>query len=163
MVLYYMGRVDEARAELEANRTADPIHVLQLLSDLSVDARDEDQALAYAQQCCSGELKRKAQLAYVHASFGRREQAVQMLRELAPHGVAAAPPLEAKAWIAAGDVEAAIESLLREPATIYAIYVVGHPAFAPLRAHPRYVEVLRAVGLEPYYPAARDVQGGRES
>jgi DNA-binding winged helix-turn-helix (wHTH) protein/TolB-like protein/Tfp pilus assembly protein PilF len=86
--------------------------------------------------------------AYAHASAGRREKALVMLRELEKD---ADPPAHnlALAWVALGDHDRAFAWLERayDERLFLLRFVTVLPGYAPLRSDPRYAALLRKMRL----------------
>lgn len=101
-----------------------------------------------------GGARDSAQLAYVYAVSGRRQQATAILRELlVPDADRYAPPFHiAMAYVGLGDADEAfrwLERAYEEQDPWLGVGFTDAPAFAPLRSDPRFAELVRRIGLVP--------------
>jgi TolB-like protein/Flp pilus assembly protein TadD len=90
-------------------------------------------------------------LGWALAAAGRKDEARALLEELRARP-AAAPPIVSEGWLlgALGEIDAAFEVLARaENEYQLWLYYTGLPAFDPLRADPRFDQMLERLGLPP--------------
>lgn len=155
-ILGCAGRHEEAIATLTEARRAQPrsIPLTLHLGMAYTNAGQPERGLAMfeeALQQSPGETQLLALQAWATARAGRREEALGIVRDVerrAARQPVAAPNL-ALAWTALGDHDRAFAWLDRalEQRLFLARIVTVHPGFAPLRADPRYAEVLRKLGM----------------
>lgn len=148
------GRHEEAIRHLEETLRLHPrlIPALLHLGIAYTNAGQPDVAIARLDQALAispGSSQLLALQAYAHAKAGRRDRALAILRELETR--ADSPPSHnlALAWTALGDHDRAFSWLERAyDERLFLLRVVAvQPGYAPLRADPRYAELMRRTGL----------------
>jgi tetratricopeptide (TPR) repeat protein len=144
--------VPSLQAALELNREFDAAH-LQLGDAYLQLRRPADALTAFRRAALLNGGRDSVQLAYALAASGQRTEAKSLLASLlsAPGHPYAPPVPVARAYVALGDADAAFRWLSRgvvEHAGAMRTIKVS-PAFDPLHADPRWVPLLRRIGLEP--------------
>ena len=154
--LYHLGRydqaADQARKTLSMDATFVGAHVLLgralLQKGSNAEAAAEFQKALDLSEGNSSEL---AALGYAYAASGRRAEAVKILGELKER---ASQTYVQPIWIAVihaalGDKDQAFAWLEKgyEDRSGWLIYLKVDPMFTPLRADPRFADLVRRVGL----------------
>ena len=100
----------------------------------------------------SGDKSMKAWVGRVYAESGRKQQALKVLAEVLELSRRAQPPLFAVAtlYAALGDKDRAFEWLERVHAerNYYVVFLNSDPALDGLRGDPRFIDLLRRIGLD---------------
>ena len=151
--LLFARAYDEAIVEAErildmAPDRTDALYFLGLSHSMKDEHREGIAALERAIELTPGDPYYRAGLAYIHARAGAYEEALGILHERQEQSI----PLKeiALVYAALGDLDQAFEYLDRafeeERASLHGIG--ADPTADPLRADPRFDELLRKVGLE---------------
>jgi tetratricopeptide (TPR) repeat protein len=120
-----------------------------------------DEAITEAERTAgAGGTRELAVLAYAYAVSGRRSEAISIVRRLTDESDRYPPPIHiAMAFAGLGDVDEAFVWLERGYAE-HDPHIMGLPvlpAFVPLRSDPRFLDLVRRMGLAAE-PGARTVQ-----
>jgi serine/threonine-protein kinase len=168
---YFMGNYDAAIEEYEKTLEHEPGFVLApwFLGPAFVQAGEYDRAIEVCESWIP-KVRRKqglrALLAYAHAVAGRRDEALDIVRELegAADGDSVAPDHLALVYIGLGDDERAFDWLdeALNQRVWYLVYLNADPVFEPLRSDPRFDRLVTEVGLDRT-PAARPLPVAEEA
>ena len=93
-------------------------------------------------------------LGYAYAMAGQRDKALEMLNTLQDRATRqhVVPYAFAPLYVGLGDYDKAIEALWRDyeqRATPFLLWLKVFPVFDPLHSDPRFIELLRKIGVEP--------------
>jgi TolB-like protein/Tfp pilus assembly protein PilF len=153
MVLFYMGRYQESEVQLKEILaiTRKPDGVNFMLGRLYAAMGRTDDALAlFSEMDKKMSPRTRCEWARTLVQAGRRDEAVQMLRQIEAMPEAGnVPEAVAVVYTALGERDTAIDLLsravaLRRPG---ALWMKVDPRLAPLHADPRFAALLRQVGL----------------
>jgi TolB-like protein/Tfp pilus assembly protein PilF len=154
--LYHLGRydqaADQARKTLSMDATFVGAHVLLGRALLQKGSQGEAAGeLQKALDLSEGNTSELAALGYAYAASGRRADALKILGELKER---ASQTYVQPIWIAVihaalGEKDEALAWLEKgyEDRSGWLIYLKVDPMFAPLRADPRFADLVRRVGL----------------
>jgi tetratricopeptide (TPR) repeat protein len=153
--LYYLGRCDQAIEHCRKSLKLDPGHIwarIQIAHCLLQQGRYEDvmAELRLAQETNRHDTNLSF-LGYVYAVVGRRAEARQALAELETESRRrhVSPIYRARIHAGLGEKDRAI-ALLRQAydeRSDHVLYLNTTPFFDSLRSDPRFVELLRRIGL----------------
>jgi tetratricopeptide (TPR) repeat protein len=153
--LYYLGRCDQAIAHCRRSLGLDPGHIwarTQIAHCLLQQGRYED---VMAELRLAQEINRHdtnlSFMGYVYAVSGRRAEARRALAELETESRRrhVSPTYLARVYAGLGEKDRAI-ALLRQAYdehSDHVLYLNTTPFFDSLRSDPRFVELLRRIGL----------------
>ncbi len=152
---HYEEAIRELRSELAVR--PDDVYALWFLGFALVANHQPEQAIAVLEKALT--IERSAAVigvlirAYAHA--GQRQDALRLLAELKKRRQASYVPAAAfvNAYLGLGDNEQAfawLERAFQEQSEILT-YAKVHPYFDPLRDDPRFVDLVRRVGLDKSY------------
>ena len=155
--LYFARRYDEAVERLRATLDLDPSFPMARLrlGQVYEQRGDQDAALREilrARELAPESVEALAALAHCYGKFGRRSDALRVLEEIkAREDAGRSPYFLAYAYLGLGDAEQALAQLERavDERSGWLVFLRVEPRFDPLRAQPRFSEVLRRVGLAP--------------
>ncbi len=110
---------------------------------------DATTAIEQAVELSNRSANTVASLAHVHASAGRRESALQLLRELEARGQYVPPYELAKVHLALGNDDRAFDLLesAAEDRSHSLVFLKVDPQLRPHRSHPRFKRLVARVGL----------------
>ncbi len=159
--VYYMAhQYDPAIEFLQKSLELEPgaVDVDRCLGEIYVQKGMYDKAIAHMQKYVELTEGRTdyalGYLGYAYGMAGQRDKALEILQTLQDraqrqHVVAYAfAPL----YVGLGDYEKAVDALWRdyeEDSTPFLLWLKVFPVFDPLHSEPRFIELLRKIGVEP--------------
>jgi TolB-like protein/Tfp pilus assembly protein PilF len=155
--LYYARRYDEAAKQLRAAVEMEPNYWLShMVLGMTYEQRgDLAGALEELQKANKLESEMPwplAQLGYLYARLGRKSEAEQVLQELTrrSEGRYVSPYFFATVYVGLGRKEQALTSLEKGYAdhSMFMTLTIDDPELDPLRSEPRFLALLRQMGVE---------------
>jgi len=157
LAYYFARRYDEALKQMQKSIEFDPNYAgSHMLSGTVYEQQGRyDEAIAAYQKAINASRRRTSAmlglLGHAYASSNRRGEALKILDELKEmSGQAYVPPYDlAVLYTGLGEKDRAIEQLKKayQDRTGMLIHLKVEPLFDPLRSDPRFVELLRSMGL----------------
>ncbi len=147
-------RYGEAASQIRKTISMDPFFALGhfVLGEVLVQQQRNQEAVAAfekAMDLSPGSAAFAANLAYAYAVSGKKDKAAGMLKDLKTrsHGASSGSPEIALVYVGLGDKDQAMVWLEKAYAERFNPGVLLRPAFDPLRADPRFQDLLRRLGL----------------